>query len=117
MADEEKAADKKAAKKDEAPAATLTNTPEVAQRLEEELGGNNDAQSEVREGLVAALEENKAQADADHERALAMAAPIQKVTDGNETAALMSITGQRPVRDMTDAPPPNELGPHHEDAE
>jgi hypothetical protein len=37
----------------------------------------------------------------------------QKVTDGNETAALATITGQKPIRDESEAPPANELGPHH----
>lgn len=50
--------------------------------------------------------------EAAQERELAMASVPQKVVDGNETAAIASLTGQVPVRDMSDAPPPNRLGPH-----
>lgn len=88
--------------------AKQTNSPEVEHRLA--AVGKNDAQAEHRENLTAALEEEKEQLDARHERALALAAPIQKVTDGNETAAIASLTGQVPVRDMSDAPPPEPLG-------
>lgn len=50
---------------------------------------------------------------AGQERALALATVPQPVTDGNETAALQTITGQKPIRDESNAPPANELGPHH----
>lgn len=43
-----------------------------------------------------------------------LAAVPQKVVDGNEAAALETITGQKPIRDTSDAPSPNELGPHEE---
>lgn len=90
------------------------NSPEVEHRLA--VVGKDDAQAEHREALVAALDEEKQALDAQHDRAMALAAPIQKVTDGNETAALATITGQVPVRDMSDAPPPNPLGPVEADA-
>jgi hypothetical protein len=54
-----------------------------------------------------------AELDAQLDREDALAAVPQKVTDGNETAALATITGQKPIRDESEAPPANELGPHH----
>jgi len=84
------------------------NSPEVEHRLDAVTG--NDAQAEHRANLEKDLAEEKEAMDARHERALAMAAPVQKVTDGNETAALATITGAVPVRDLSDAPPPAELG-------
>jgi hypothetical protein len=87
------------------------NSPEVEHRLAV-TAKNNDAQAEHREALKQALDDELAQAQARHDRAMALAAPVQKVTDGNETAALATITGQAPIRDLSDAPPPNELGPH-----
>lgn len=87
------------------------NSPEVEHRLSV-IDVDKDAQAEHRAAIRSAHDDNVAQAEAVRDRALALAAPIQKVTDGNETAALASITGQVPVRDVSDAPPPNELGPH-----
>ena len=95
--------------------AKTSNSPEVEHRLGEV--GKNDAQAEHREALKAALDEEKAAADARYERALALASPVQPVLDGNETAALATITGQKPIRDMSNAPPPNELGPHESGAD
>ena len=62
-----------------------------------------------------AREQELAEVNERHDRAEALAAVPQKVIDGNETAALETQTGQVPIRDMSDAPPPNELGPHHSD--
>lgn len=88
----------------------LTNSPEVEHRLD--AVGENDAQAEVRAAIKESVEEAKALAQAEADRALALAAPIQKVVDANEHAAMLSLTGQLPVRDMSDAPPPGRLGPH-----
>jgi hypothetical protein len=65
-----------------------------------------DARKAAREAAHAAVDEQ-------HDRAEALASSPQKVTDGNETAALQTITGQVPERDLSDAPSPNVLGPHH----
>jgi hypothetical protein len=65
------------------------------------------------EDLKAVHEEELEAFKARQDRALALASVPQKVVDGNEAAALATITGQKPVRDESDAPPPNELGPHH----
>lgn len=62
---------------------------------------------------VDARAEAHEQIDAQHDRAEALASNPQKVIDGNETAALETVTGQKPVRDTSEAPSPNELGPHH----
>lgn len=69
-----------------------------------------DALAEHRENLKAAHAEELDAVAARHERELAMASVPQKVVDGNETAALASITGQKPVRDESDAPDPEPLG-------
>lgn len=52
--------------------------------------------------------------DERHDRAEALTSVPQKVIDPNEAAALETITGQKPIRDESDAPPPGELGPHEE---
>lgn len=65
------------------------------------------------EVLKAAQVEDLEAFKAQQERAVALASVPQKVVDGNETAALATITGQKPIRDESDAPPANELGPHH----
>lgn len=84
------------------------NTPEVEHRLA--TVGKNDAQAEVREDLTKAHDEVREEMEARLDRAMAVAAPVQKVTDGNETAAIQTLTGQIPVRDMSEAPKPNVLG-------
>lgn len=65
------------------------------------------------EAMKAAQAEELEAFKAGQERALALATVPQPVTDGNETAALATITGQKPIRDESNAPPANELGPHH----
>lgn len=55
-----------------------------------------------------------AELDAELDREEALASVPQKVTDPNEAAALDTLTGQKPERDMSDAPPPGQLGPHAE---
>lgn len=72
----------------------------------------DDPHEQRKAELQEVLDQEKADMEARHERALAQVSVPQKVIDGNETAALASITGQKPVRDMSDAPPPNRLGPH-----
>lgn len=74
---------------------------------------DGDAQSEHRDALAQARQDEVDRVHATFDRAEALASNPQKVTDGNETAALETITGQKPVRDMSEAPSPNELGPHH----
>lgn len=69
-----------------------------------------DAHAQQREALKAAHEELKAEFDYRHERAMALLSVPQKVVDGNETAALETITGWKPLRDESDAPPPEPLG-------
>jgi len=54
--------------------------------------------------------------EAQLDRADALASVPQKVVDPNEAAALLTITGQRPIRDESDAPAPGQLGPHSEAA-
>lgn len=72
----------------------------------------DDPHAKRLEDLKAAQAQELEAFQAQQERALALAAVPQKVVDGNEAAALLTITGQKPVRDESDAPPPNELGPH-----
>lgn len=72
-----------------------------------------DAQQDNREQLANAREVELDRVHAQFDRAEALASVPQKVTDGNETAALETQTGQVPLRDTSEAPSPNELGPHH----
>lgn len=81
------------------------------------MAKTKDPHEKRMDDLKAAQAEELEAFQAQQERALAMAAVPQKVVDGNETAALASITGQKPIRDESDAPPPNELGPHESGAD
>lgn len=77
-----------------------------------------DKEPDLHEQRVADAEQARQDAhdavDERHDRAVAMASVPQKVTDANEAAALLTITGQKPERDLSDAPPPGQLGPHME---
>lgn len=90
-----------------------TNSPEVEHRLE--ANDNDDANAELREDLKKKHADESDALKARQDREIAMAAPVQKVMDGNETAALKTISGNVPPRDLSDAPPPNPLGPLPED--
>lgn len=70
----------------------------------------DDAVADVEARREQALEELNARFD--REAALAGGGP-QPVTDGNEVSALETITGQKPERDLSNAPPPEPLGPLH----
>lgn len=69
-----------------------------------------DAHAQQREALKRQHEELKAAHDEAYKRAEAMLSVPQKVVDGNETAALATITGWKPLRDESDAPEPAVLG-------
>jgi hypothetical protein len=73
-----------------------------------------DAKASERENLEATRKQAHDDLDAQLDRQEAMAAVPQKVIDPNESAAMETITGQAPIRDMSDAPPPGQLGPHEE---
>lgn len=70
---------------------------------------------EAAEARAAARQEAHDAVDRQFDRAEAAAVPgqAQKVLDGNETAALQTLTSQAPERDLSEAPAPNNLGPHH----
>lgn len=72
------------------------------------------AKAEVLDAAARARVDAHAAVDAQFDRAEALASVPQKVIDPNEHAALLTHTGQKPERDLSDAPPPGLLGPHSE---
>ncbi len=112
----EKAANDEAHAANEARKATPAN--EDAHAANDARKAESDARKDARkdekdarkEARKARMDELEAQLD----REEALAAVPQKVIDPNEAAALETITGQVPIRDTSDAPPPGQLGPHSE---
>lgn len=69
-----------------------------------------DALADYRENLAKEHEAEHAELQERHDHAMAMASVPQKVVDPNEAAALETITGQKPLRDDSEAPEPAVLG-------
>jgi hypothetical protein len=72
-----------------------------------------DAKAELRVNIQEAHDAEVAVLEEKLARAMAIAAPVQKVIDPNEAAALKTLTGQKPERDTSEAPEPGVLGAHN----
>lgn len=97
------------------PEAVAESDAEVDQSIDhiDPVDEEHDAHAEMRADLQEAHDSETAALDEAHRRAMAMIAPVKKVIDGNETAALRTISGWKPLRDESEAPEPQPLGAHN----